>query len=35
MLDKGRFTAFDAAGATTLTGAFDINERRQIVGVFR
>jgi YD repeat-containing protein len=33
--ERGRFTTFDAPGATTATGAIDINDRRQIVGIVR
>jgi len=32
---KGTFTVFDAPMAASQTGAFDINDRRQIVGVYR
>jgi hypothetical protein len=32
---KGTFTTFDDPDATSQTGALDINDRRQIVGVFR
>jgi hypothetical protein len=35
LLDRGAFTAFDAPDAVSETGALDINDRRQIVGVFR
>jgi probable HAF family extracellular repeat protein/YD repeat-containing protein len=33
--ERGRFTTFDAPGATTATGAININDRRQIVGIVR
>jgi uncharacterized membrane protein len=33
--ERDRFTTFDAPGATTATGAIDINDRRQIVGIVR
>jgi uncharacterized membrane protein len=32
---KGNFTTFFAAQASSQTGALDINDRRQIVGIFR
>jgi uncharacterized membrane protein len=32
---KGNFTTFFAPQATSQTGALDINDRRQIVGIFR
>jgi hypothetical protein len=32
---KGAFTTFDAPDAVSQTGGLDINDRRQIVGIFR
>jgi hypothetical protein len=32
---KGGFTTFSAPQAASQTGPFDINDRRQIVGIFR
>jgi len=32
---RAPFTTFDDPDATSQTGALDINDRRQIVGVFR
>jgi hypothetical protein len=35
LLGRGTFTSFDAPDAASQTGALDINDRRQIVGIFR